>query len=66
MGKICGGLAQGLQGWWPGLCLSADLDRVPELSEERSALWERVSAADFLTAEEKRAMLGIGSAGREI
>lgn len=66
MGKICGGLAQGLQGWWPGLRLGADLDRVPELSEERSALWERVSAADFLTAEEKRAMLGIGSSGREI
>lgn len=58
--KICSGLSQGLQGWWPELCLRADLDAVPALSEERSALWERVAAADFLSAEEKRAMLGIG------
>ncbi|ANI78676.1 MULTISPECIES: phage portal protein [Sphingobium] len=57
--KICGGLAQGLQGWWPELCLSADLDAVPALSEERAALWERVASADFLTADEKKAMLGI-------
>ncbi|HEX7742909.1 MAG TPA: phage portal protein [Sphingobium sp.] len=57
--KICGGLSQGLEGWWPGLSLAADLDAVPALSDERSALWERVAAADFLTAEEKRAMLGL-------
>ena len=59
MAKICGGLAQGLKGWWPGLSLAADLDAVPALSDERAALWERVAAADFLTAEEKKAMLGI-------
>ena len=59
VGKICGGLAQGLQGWWPGLGLGADLDAVPALFEERAALWERVAAADFLTAEEKKAILGI-------
>ncbi|PJG49044.1 phage portal protein [Sphingobium sp. LB126] len=58
--KICGGLAQGLRPWWPELRLSADLDAVPALFEERSALWERVAAVDFLSAEEKRAMLGIG------
>ena len=57
--KICGGIAQGLQGWWPGLGLSADLDAVPALSEERAALWERVASADFLSAEEKKAMLGM-------
>ena len=57
--KICGGLAQGLQEWWPGLSLAADLDAVPALSDERTALWERVASADFLTADEKRAMLGI-------
>ncbi|WP_340265324.1 phage portal protein [Sphingobium mellinum] len=59
VGKICGGLAQGLQDWWPGLALAADLDAVPALSDERVALWQRVSAADFLTAEEKKALLGI-------
>lgn len=57
--KICAGLAQGLQGWWPGLTLAADPDAVPALSDERTALWERVAAADFLSAEEKRALLGI-------
>ncbi|KQN00876.1 portal protein [Sphingobium sp. Leaf26] len=57
--KICGALAQGLDDWWPGLVIEADLDAVPALSDERAALWERVAAADFLSAEEKRAMLGI-------
>ena len=57
--KICGGLSQGLDGWWPGVAIEADLDAVPALSDERAALWERVAAADFLTAEEKKAMLGL-------
>jgi HK97 family phage portal protein len=57
--KIAGALAQGLDDWWPGLEIEADLDAVPALSDERAALWERVAAADFLSAEEKKAMLGI-------
>ena len=48
VGKIGAGLAQGLQGWWPGLSLAPDLDAVPALSDERAALWERVAGADFL------------------
>ncbi|MBO9524702.1 MAG: phage portal protein [Sphingobium yanoikuyae] len=60
VGKIGAGLAQGLQGWWPGLSLAPDLDAVPALSDERAALWERVAGADFLTAEEKKGLLGIG------
>ena len=59
VGKICGGLAQGLQGWWPGLALAVDLAAVPALSDERVALWERVASADFLSADEKRVMLGM-------
>src|SRR3546814_12237428 len=62
MAKICGGLAQGLQGWWQELRLDADLDAVPALFEERSALWERVGGADSLSVEEKR---GRKSACRE-
>ncbi|RVT43437.1 phage portal protein [Sphingobium algorifonticola] len=61
---ILGGIAQGLSGWWPGLVLRVDMDAVPALADERSALWERVAAADFLSGEEKRAMLGIGVGGR--
>ncbi|MDX3900230.1 MAG: phage portal protein [Sphingobium sp.] len=60
--KIAGGIAQGLSDWFPGVTMAADLDQVPALSDERAALWERVAAADFLSAEEKRALLGIGGA----
>ncbi|RXR30337.1 phage portal protein [Sphingobium fluviale] len=63
MAKILGGIAQGLRPAMPGLELAVDLDRVPELADERTALWERVSGADFLSAEEKRAMLGIAGPG---
>jgi len=54
-----GGIAQGLGAWWPDAALSIDLDKVPALSEDREKLWAQVSAADFLSPEEKRAMLGI-------
>lgn len=57
--KILNGISQGLADWFPGTTLSLDLERIPELSDERSALWERVGAADFLTRQEKRAMLGL-------
>jgi HK97 family phage portal protein len=55
---VLGGIADGLKGWFPGLALSVDLDQVPALSEERERLWGQVTAADFLSVEEKRAMLG--------
>lgn len=58
-GKILGGITQGLSAWWPDTALSIDLDKVPALSEDREKLWAQVSAADFLSPEEKRAMLGI-------
>ncbi len=63
MTKILGGIAQGLRPVMPGLELAVDLDRVPELADERTAMWERVSGADFLSTDEKRAMLGLGVQG---
>ena len=39
--------------------LKPDLDQVPALSAERDAQWARVAQADFLTAAEKRRMLGL-------
>ena len=39
--------------------LKPDLDQVPALAAERDAQWNRVVAADFLTAAEKRRMLGL-------
>ncbi len=61
-GKILTGLSQGLSPWFPELSLSIDLDRVPALSEDREKLWKQVSEADFLSPEEKRAMLGLAPA----
>ncbi len=58
--KILGGIAQGLTGWFPGAALAVDVDRVTALSEDRERLWAQVSTADFLTPEEKRAMVGLG------
>jgi phage portal protein BeeE len=49
-----------LKGRFPGLSLTVDLDHVAALSEERERLWGQVTAADFLTGAEKRAMLGLG------
>jgi HK97 family phage portal protein len=59
--KILGGICQGLAGWFPEGRLAVDLDRVTALSEDRERLWRQVSGADFLSPEEKRAMLGVGS-----
>jgi HK97 family phage portal protein len=58
-GKMLDAIAEGLRPWFAGLKLSVDLDRVPALSEERERLWAQVSGADFLTPNEKRAMLGL-------
>lgn len=60
--KILGGLEEGLGPWFPKASLAVDLDRVPALAEDREALWAQVAAADFLSPQEKRAMLGIGEA----
>ncbi|MGP7796953.1 phage portal protein [Sphingomonas sp. CLY1604] len=60
-GTILTALAQGLAGWFEGASLAVDLDRVPALAEDRERLWASVAAADFLSVEEKRAMVGIGA-----
>jgi HK97 family phage portal protein len=38
--------------------VAIDTDRIDALAADRSALWERVSAADFLTLNEKREAIG--------
>ncbi|MGF1445584.1 MAG: phage portal protein [Pikeienuella sp.] len=42
------------------MTLAPDLDEVPALGAEREARWKRVTEADFLTDDEKRAVLGLG------
>ncbi|AUJ63813.1 phage portal protein [Aestuarium zhoushanense] len=39
--------------------LRPDLDQIPALATEREAAWRRVGEATFLTAAEKRALLGL-------
>ena len=55
-------LSQGLRGFLPGLVLGVDLNRLPALVEDRMLLWDRIEKADFLSGEEKRAMLGLDAA----
>lgn len=58
-GKILDALSEGLRPWFAGLTLKVDADRVAALSEDRERLWAQVSAADFLSPEEKRAAVGL-------
>ncbi len=60
--KILSGVSAALGAWWPGVKLMLDVDQVTALAEDRERLWAQVSAADFLSAEEKREMLGFGPA----
>lgn len=49
--------------WGGGLRLWYDADEVEALSSEREARWRRLSAADFLTTDEKRQALGYSPRG---
>ena len=57
--RVLQALTQGLAAAYPNLTLSVALDRVSELAEDRERLWAALTAADFLTREEKRTMLGL-------
>ena len=63
-GRILAGIGEGLGAWWPVLKLRIDVDQVTALAEDRERLWAQVSAADFLSREEKREMLGFGRAAQ--
>jgi len=47
-------------GFGEALRLEPDLDSIEALAGERESLWRRVSAASFLTEEEKREAVGYG------
>jgi len=58
--RVTAGLGEWLSRFAPArIALCPDLDQVPALSVEREAQWRRVAAADFLTDDEKRALLGL-------
>lgn len=59
--RTCGAMSHWLQPFFDEeLRIEPDLDQIEALASEREALWRRVSAADFLSADEKRAALGYG------
>lgn len=57
--KLLDALAEGLRPYFDGLEFALDMDAMPALAEDRERLWAQVSAADFLTADEKRAAVGL-------
>ncbi|MFG1347268.1 phage portal protein [Xanthobacter autotrophicus DSM 431] len=63
--RVCEALSTWLgAAYGGGLSLVPDLDQVDALATERTELWSRIGAADFLTDAEKRAAVGYGEAGR--
>ncbi|MGQ0660439.1 phage portal protein [Sphingosinicella sp.] len=60
--RILRGIGDGLAAWRPGLKFAIDVDQVTALAEDRERLWRQVRAAEFLSEEEKREMLGSGPA----
>lgn len=48
-----------------GLNLRYDAEAIPAISAKRDAAWARVSAADFLSDDEKRKLLGLSHASTE-
>jgi HK97 family phage portal protein len=60
--KILAGISGALGAWWPSVRLMLDVDQVTALAEDRERLWAQVSGADFLSADEKREMLGFAPA----
>ena len=57
-GRILGAVGGMLSDWLGPVKLSVDHDLISELAGDRAQLWQSVSAADFLTREEKREQLG--------
>ncbi len=58
--KVTAAIGHWLSGFTgEALSLRPDLDQVPALAAERDQQWNRVAVADFLTQDEKRALLGL-------
>ncbi|MBL3569373.1 phage portal protein [Rhodovulum sulfidophilum] len=58
--KVAGAVAEFLTHFsGAAVSLRPDLDQVPALAAERDTQWKRISEADFLTEDEKRALLGL-------
>ena len=56
--RIVSEVSEALKDWFGPLRLAIDTDAISELAEDRERLWQMVSKADFISADEKREMLG--------
>lgn len=59
LGKIASSLSAYLGHWWEGVQLDISRNAIPALAADRERLWRQVAAADFLSAQEKRHLLGL-------
>lgn len=58
--RVTAGISHWLSGFTQEVVeLRPDLDQIPALAVERDQQWARVGAADFLSPQEKRAILGL-------
>ncbi|KAF8818501.1 phage portal protein [Rickettsia endosymbiont of Cardiosporidium cionae] len=60
LNKLSGALSHWLSCWFnEELIIHYDLDSISALNKKRERLWERISGADFMTLNEKRAIVGL-------
>lgn len=59
VGRTSRAISRWLSATGDEVTLSPDLDAVPALASERTALWDRLEAASFLDTDERRAMAGL-------
>lgn len=57
--KLLGAVLEGLATWFPDAKLAIDLDRVPEMADDRKTMWAQAMGASFLSDAEKRELLGL-------
>jgi len=64
--KTANGLTHWLRPFFgDDLIIAPELDQVPALTEERAALWQRLSDASFLSEAERRQLAGLPEAPLE-
>jgi HK97 family phage portal protein len=63
-GKILAALGAMLDQYGAPAGLAIDTDQLTERAEDRALLWSRVGAADFISRDEKRDMLGFAGDGQ--
>lgn len=56
--RILSEVSTALSDWFGPLRLAVDTDAISELSEDRERLWSMIASAEFISADEKREMLG--------